>query len=50
MCDGPCVKTMFIPAQVNSDAFGSWFIKVKMSNPADAKELLSAEEYEQTIK
>eukprot|EP00884_Botryococcus_braunii_P005178 jgi/Botrbrau1/14661/Bobra.0108s0022.1 len=35
--------------KVNSDAFGSWFIKIKMTNPADAKELLSAEEYEKTI-
>ncbi|MHB8141423.1 MAG: glycine cleavage system protein GcvH [Vulcanimicrobiaceae bacterium] len=35
------------PAAVNRDAYGAgWFIKVKMSDPAEQKKLLSAAEYE----
>jgi len=35
------------PALVNKDPYGEgWMVKVKMSNPADLDELLSAEEYE----
>ncbi|MBQ5893919.1 MAG: glycine cleavage system protein H, partial [Rikenellaceae bacterium] len=32
---------------VNKDPYGEgWMVKVKMSNPADLDELLSAEDYE----
>lgn len=34
------------PESVNKDPYGAgWMIKVKMSNPAEVNELLSAEEY-----
>jgi glycine cleavage system H protein len=34
------------PESVNKDPYGAgWMIKVKMSNPAEVKELLSAEDY-----
>lgn len=34
------------PESVNADAYGDgWMIKVKMSNPAEADELMSAEDY-----
>jgi glycine cleavage system H protein len=34
------------PSLVNNDSYnGGWMIKVKMSNPADAGNLLSADEY-----
>ena len=34
------------PESVNKDPYGAgWMIKVKMSNPAEVEELLSAEEY-----
>ena len=38
------------PEAVNNDAYGEgWMIKVKMSNPSDADDLLSAEAYEAVI-
>jgi glycine cleavage system H protein len=34
------------PENVNEDPYGKgWMIKVKMSNPADADALMSAEDY-----
>jgi glycine cleavage system H protein len=33
------------PASCNSDAFGSWLIKIEMSSPADLNSLLSAQQY-----
>ncbi|TNE81995.1 MAG: glycine cleavage system protein GcvH [Bacteroidetes bacterium] len=34
------------PESVNADAYGDgWMIKVKMSNPAEAAELMSADDY-----
>ena len=37
------------PEQVNKDANTSWMIKVKLSNPAEANQLLSAGDYEKFI-
>ncbi|MFT4524140.1 MAG: glycine cleavage system H protein [Bacteroidia bacterium] len=38
------------PESVNSDPYGEgWMIKVKMSNPSEAEELLDAAEYEDLI-
>lgn len=38
------------PDAVNSDPFGSgWMIKIKMSDPAEAGDLLSAEDYNALI-
>lgn len=37
------------PELVNEDPYGAWFIKVKMTNPEELDELLSAEEYEAFI-
>ncbi len=37
------------PELVNEDAFSAWMIKVKLSNPSELEELLSAEEYEQLL-
>ncbi len=34
------------PDAINADAFGTWIIKVKMSNPAEVDELLDAAAYE----
>lgn len=34
------------PDAINTDAFGTWIIKVKMSNPAEVDELLDAAAYE----
>lgn len=33
------------PETVNDDAYAAWMIKVKITNPADLDELLSAEAY-----
>ena len=36
------------PGIVNNDPFGNgWMIKIKLSNPAEADKLLSAEDYQQ---
>ena len=37
------------PELVNEDAFGSWIIKVRMSNPDELKALLDAEGYTKLI-
>lgn len=34
------------PEKVNSDAHGSWMIKVEISDPSDLAQLLSADDYE----
>ncbi|MBI4478006.1 MAG: glycine cleavage system protein GcvH [Acidobacteria bacterium] len=38
------------PEQVNADAFKSWMIVLRLSNPADTNRLLTVEEYSQLIK
>lgn len=38
------------PELINEDAYENWMIKVKMNDPAQAAELLTAEEYEQFCK
>lgn len=38
------------PALVNTDPYGEgWFFKVKLSNPAEAQSLLSAEDYTKQV-
>ncbi|WP_297333098.1 glycine cleavage system protein GcvH [Flavobacterium sp.] len=38
------------PEKVNSDPYGEgWMVKVKISNPAEADELLSSEQYKELI-
>lgn len=37
------------PEKVNEDAYGSWIIKVKMSNPAELDALLDAAGYKAVI-
>ncbi len=38
------------PEMVNQDPYGEgWMIKIKMTNPAEAKDLMSADEYKKTI-
>ena len=37
------------PEKVNTDAHGAWMIKVSLSNPDEAKQLLSAADYEQYV-
>ncbi|XMB72596.1 glycine cleavage system protein GcvH [Mycoplasmatota bacterium WC30] len=37
------------PELVNEDAFGTWFIKVKLSNPEELNDLLSEDEYKKLI-
>ncbi len=38
------------PELINSDPYGKgWIVKVKMTNPAEAEELLSAEDYNAEI-
>jgi glycine cleavage system H protein len=34
------------PEKVNSDAHGSWMVKVEISDPSDLAQLLSADDYE----
>ena len=34
-----------VPEKVNSDPHGAWMIKLKLSNPAESANLLSAEDY-----
>jgi glycine cleavage system H protein len=38
------------PERVNSDPHGSWMIRVKLSNPADAASLLDAAQYSDLVK
>jgi glycine cleavage system H protein len=35
------------PEKVNQDPYGAWMIKVRVKNPQEIKELLSASDYEQ---
>lgn len=35
------------PEKINSDAYGSWLIKVKVKNTADLNNLLTAEQYQE---
>ncbi len=38
------------PETINSDPYGNgWIIKIKMSNPAEAEALMSAEQYEKFV-
>lgn len=37
------------PEKINSDAHGSWMIKLKLSNPAEANKLMSSADYEKFI-
>jgi len=37
------------PEKINTDAHGSWMIKVNISNPAEANSLLSAQDYEKFV-
>ncbi len=38
------------PETINSDPYGEgWIIKIKMSNPAEAESLMSADEYEKFV-
>ncbi len=34
------------PEKINSDAYASWMIKIKMSNPKELNNLMSAKDYE----
>jgi glycine cleavage system H protein len=38
------------PEKINSDAHGSWFIKVELSDPSAANELMDATAYEAYVK
>jgi glycine cleavage system H protein len=37
------------PEKINSDAHGSWMIKVKLKNPGEANGLMSAADYEKFV-
>ncbi len=37
------------PEKINADPHGAWMIKVKLSNPAEVKNLLSAADYEKFV-
>lgn len=37
------------PEMVNEDAYGTWFIKVKLQDPKELDKLLSAKEYEDIL-
>ena len=37
------------PELVNQDAYGSWFIRVKLDNPSELDKLLNAEDYKKTL-
>ena len=38
------------PEKINSDAFGTWIMKVKLSDPAELEKLMSAADYEKVCK
>ena len=38
------------PEGVNKDAFGAWMIRIKVANPAELKNLLSADQYRSVSK
>lgn len=37
------------PEKINTDAHGSWMVKVKLANPGEANALLSAADYEKFV-
>lgn|SRR5512146_248471 len=37
------------PEKVNADPHGAWMVKVKLSNPGEVKNLLSAADYEKFV-
>lgn len=37
------------PEKINSDAHGSWIVKVKLTHPGDASGLLSSADYEKFV-
>jgi glycine cleavage system H protein len=38
------------PEKINTDAYGAWMLKVKLTDPSQVSELLSAEDYEKYVK
>jgi glycine cleavage system H protein len=38
------------PEKINSDAHGSWMMKIALSDPGEVTKLLSAEDYEKYVK
>jgi glycine cleavage system H protein len=38
------------PEKLNADAYGTWILKVELTNPADVNGLLSAGDYEKYVK
>src|ERR1700722_1856285 len=38
------------PEKINTDAHGGWMLKVKITDPSQVDELLSAEDYEKYVK
>ena len=38
------------PEKINSDAHGTWLIKVKLADASEVSQLLSAEDYEKFVK
>jgi glycine cleavage system H protein len=38
------------PEKINTDAHGAWIMKIEISNPSQAKELLSSQDYEAYVK
>jgi glycine cleavage system H protein len=38
------------PEKINTDAHGAWMLKVKITDPSQVDELLSAEDYEKYVK
>ena len=38
------------PEKINPDAHGAWMLKVKITDPSQVDELLSAEDYEKYVK
>jgi glycine cleavage system H protein len=37
------------PEKINADPHGSWMVKVKLTNPSEVKNLLSAADYEKFV-
>jgi glycine cleavage system H protein len=37
------------PEKINSDAHGSWMIKIKLKNPGDMSDLMNAADYEKFV-
>jgi glycine cleavage system H protein len=37
------------PEKINSDAHGSWMIKIKVKNPEELKSLMSSDQYEKFV-